>query len=116
MVVLVKKNFFGIAATTLRAGVWISAIFLIGALVDSVVAQDAVTAVTPAGLAAALRGIFRLDTGALVHLGIVVLLLTPIARLVAVATEFIIRRETSFVMICVGVLLLLGASVGIGLL
>ncbi len=112
MVVLMKK--FGMAAIALRTGVWISAIFLIGALVASVVAQDAVATVQPSGLAGALRGIFRLETGALVHLGIVVLLLTPIARLVAVATEFIIRRETSFVMISVGVLLLLGASVWIG--
>lgn len=111
-----KKNFFGIAANTLRAGVAISAVFLIAALVDSVVAHDAVATVTPAGLAGALRGVLRLETGALVHVGIVVLLLTPIARLIAVAIEFMIRRETSFVAISVGVLLLLGASVGIGLL
>jgi uncharacterized membrane protein len=111
-----KKNFFGIAATTLRAGVAVSAAFLIAALIDAVVAPEPVGTVTPALLGEAFRGIARLETGALVHLGIVVLLLTPIARLVAVATEFSIRRETSFVMISVGVLLLLGASVLIGLL
>lgn len=111
-----KKNFFGIAATTLRAGVAISALFLVAALVDSVVAPDFAAAVTPSGFPAALRGVLRLETGALVHLGIVVLLLTPIARLVAVTTEFSIRRETTFVLISVGVLLLLGASVLIGLL
>ncbi|HEY0592054.1 MAG TPA: DUF1634 domain-containing protein [Thermoanaerobaculia bacterium] len=111
-----KKNFFGIAANTLRIGVAVSAVFLIAALVDSVVAHDAVATVTPSGLGEAFRGVLRFETGALVHLGIVVLLLTPIARLVAVATEFMIRREASFVAISVGVLLLLGASVWIGLL
>lgn len=116
MVVLMKKNFFGIAAMTLRIGVWISAAFLIAALARSVVAREMVATVTPAGLAGALRGVLRLETAALVHVGIVALLLTPIARLVAVALEFVIRRETSFVAISVGVLLLLGASVGIGLL
>lgn len=111
-----KKNFFGIAATTLRVGVAISATFLVAALVDSVLAPDAVATITPLGLAGALGGVLRLETGALVHLGIVVLLLTPIARLVAVATEFTLRHEISFVLISVGVLLLLGASVLIGLL
>ena len=110
-----KKNFFGIAATTLRTGVAISAVFLIAALVDTIVTPDAVATVRPTGLASALRGIFRFETGSLVHVGIVVLLLTPIARLLAVATEFSIRRETSFVLISVGVLLLLGASVLIGM-
>lgn len=111
-----KKNFFGIAATTLRVGVAVSAFFLIAALVDSVFAPDAASPVTPAGFGAALRGVTRLETSALVHLGIVVLLLTPIARLVAVSAEFSIRRETTFVLMSVGVLLLLGASVLIGLL
>jgi uncharacterized membrane protein len=111
-----KKNFFGIAATTLRAGVAVSALFLVAALIDSVVAHDAVTTVKPADLASAVRGVFRLETGALVHIGIVVLLLTPIARLVAVTTEFFLRRETAFVLMSVGVLLLLGVSVVIGLL
>ncbi|HSN69198.1 MAG TPA: DUF1634 domain-containing protein, partial [Thermoanaerobaculia bacterium] len=83
---------------------------------DSVFAPDPPAAVTPAGLGAALRGVTRLETSALVHLGIVVLLLTPIARLVAVSAEFSIRRETTFVLMSVGVLLLLGASVLIGLL
>ena len=111
-----KKNFFGIAATTLRVGVAVSAFFLIVALVDSIVAPDAASAVTPARLGAALRGAMRFDTTSLVHLGIVVLLLTPIARLLAVSAEFSIRRETTFVLMSVGVLLLLGASVLIGLL
>lgn len=111
-----KKNFFGIAATTLRIGVAVSAFFLIAAVLDSVLAPDVPSAVTPANLRGALRGVMRLDTTALVHLGIVVLLLTPIARLLAVSTEFSIRRETAFVLMSVGVLLLLGASVLIGLL
>jgi uncharacterized membrane protein len=115
MVVPMKKNFFGIAAITLRAGVAISAVFLVAALIDSVVARETIATVTPAELGGALRGVFRLDTGALVHLGIVVLLLTPIARLIAVATEFSLRREITFVLMSVGVLLLLGVSVVIGL-
>lgn len=111
-----KKNFFGIAATTLRAGVAISAVFLAAALVDSVVAPDALTTVRPTELGSALLRVFRIETGALVHIGIAVLLLTPIARLLAVTTEFSLRREMTFVLMSVGVLLLLGASVVIGLL
>ena len=116
MVVRVKKNFFGIAASTLRVGVAVSAFFLIAALVDSIVVLYSVSVVTPARRGAALHGAIRLDTTSLVHLGIVVLLLTPIARLLAVSVEFTIRRETTFVLMSVGVLLLLGASVLIGLL
>jgi uncharacterized membrane protein len=110
-----KKNFFGIAAGTLRAGVAISAVFLVAALADAVIAPDAVGTVKPSELAAAVRSVVSFETGALVHLGLAVLLLTPIARLVAVGTEFARRREITFVLMTVGVLLLLCASVFIGM-
>ena len=113
--VLMKKNFFGIAAGTLRIGVAISAVLLLAALADAVISPEAVGTVQPAGLRAAFRTMLSFETGSLVHLGIVVLLLTPIARLIAVGAEFARRREIAFVLMSVGVLLLLCASVFIGM-
>lgn len=51
----------------------------------------------------------------LVHLGILVLMATPLARLVVLTIEFAKSREYAFAAIAIGVLFLLGLSVVIGL-
>lgn len=106
---------FTLAAATLRVGVLLSASFLIAGLVLQVIRPQPVASVSPAHLRAAVEGTARLDPGSLVHIGLLILLLTPIARIAAVAFEFVRIREKPFVLICIGVLFLLSISVVIGL-
>lgn len=61
-------------------------------------------------------GILRMEPGALIHAGLIVLLLTPLARVVALGIELALRRETTFALLCAGILLLLGLSIALGAL
>ncbi|HVR42667.1 MAG TPA: DUF1634 domain-containing protein [Thermoanaerobaculia bacterium] len=106
----VRRGDFAAAAWVLRGGVVLSAILLGLGLADAIVAPDPVPEMDPGGLAEAFRDLPRMRTGAMIHLGLFVLMLTPIARVVAVGIELASRRETTFVLMCVGVLFLLGLS------
>lgn len=108
------QRFHG-AATALRSGAWVSVAFLVAGLIDAVLAPDLPVVIRPGAIGAAVRGILRLDTGSLLHLGLLALLLTPIVRLLAATATFVRRRDTTFALLALGVLLLLGASVWIGL-
>lgn len=106
---------FTLAAMTLRVGVALSALFLAAGLVLQGIHPQPVGTVSPEHLRAAIEGAGRLNPGSLVHIGLLILLLTPIARIAAVAFEFMRIRERTFVLICIGVLFLLSISVVIGL-
>ena len=60
-------------------------------------------------------GLAGLDGSALIHAGIVLLLLTPVARVAALLVEYAARRERLFAMVSFGILLLLAASLVLGL-
>lgn len=53
-------------------------------------------------------------SAALLNAGVLVLMATPVVRIVVLAAEFMTRGEYAFGMIALGVLLLLGVSVYIG--
>jgi uncharacterized membrane protein len=60
-------------------------------------------------------GLARLEAGALIHAGILALLATPVARVAALLLDAARRREALFAMLSFGILLLLVASLAIGL-
>jgi len=57
----------------------------------------------------------RLEGSALIHAGILALLVTPVARVAALMAEAAARRERLFAIVSFGILLLLGASLVLGL-
>lgn len=102
------------SARVIRIGVLLSAAFLFAGLVDSIIAPDPLGNLAPSSIMALPAGVIALNTQALIHTGILLLLATPIARVIAVGIELALRRETPFVLICAGVLFLLALSVYIG--
>ena len=102
------------SARVIRIGVLLSAAFLFAGLVDSLVAPDPIGNLAPSSIVALPAGVTALNTQALIHTGILLLLATPIARVISVGIELALRRETPFVLICAGVLFLLALSVYIG--
>lgn len=99
---------------TLRAGVGLSALLLVAGIVASFWNAPGAL-VTPRGLAALPGDIVRLRSDALIHAGLLLLMLTPLARVVVVTWNFVQRRESSFAWISVGVLLLLIGTTIFGL-
>ena len=61
-----------------------------------------------------MRGLVRGDATATIDAGLLVLMATPIARVLVLVVEFIRFRETPFALISIVVLFLLAASVTIG--
>ena len=60
-------------------------------------------------------GLGRLEARALIHAGILTLLVTPVLRVVALMGEAVVARERLFAMLSFGILLLLVASLVLGL-
>lgn len=106
---------FRSASLVLRAGVLLSAVLLTLGIADSLLDPDPIQGIDPAALRGTIAAAIRFETGALIHLGLVVLLLTPVARIVATAIALARSGEISLVLMCAGVLLLLGLSLAIGL-
>ncbi|MGH9457515.1 MAG: DUF1634 domain-containing protein [Thermoanaerobaculia bacterium] len=111
---MIRRRFRG-ATMALRGGAWVSGLLLAIGLADALIAPDPAGAIGPEAFAAAVRGLLRFETGSFLHLGLLALLLTPVARLVVLTFELARRRETTFVLVALGVLFLLGSSVWIGL-
>jgi uncharacterized membrane protein len=99
----------------LRVGVLTSAAFLIAGLIDAILAPDPATWISPSGLVADLRGVRHLHTVSLIHTGLVILLLTPILRVIALAFQFGRERDRAFVLMSLGVLFLLTLSTWLSL-
>ncbi|MFN2443475.1 MAG: DUF1634 domain-containing protein [Thermoanaerobaculia bacterium] len=99
----------------LRIGVLTSAAFLIAGLIDGIVAPDPVTWISPATLIPDLRDLRHLKTGSLVHAGLMILLLTPISRVVVLIFQFARERDRAFFLMSVGVLFLLTLSTWLSL-
>lgn len=99
----------------LRIGVLTSAAFLIAGLIDAILAPDPATWISPARLIADLRGLRHLNTVSLVHTGLVILLLTPILRVIALVFQFARERDRAFVLMSLGVLFLLTLSTWLSL-
>lgn len=98
---------------TLAAGVTASMILMGGGFALALLRGGPVPAeATP--LAALAAGLASFDPGALMSLGLIILLATPAARVAVLVWQFARRREWVFVAISMTVLGVLAASVAIG--
>ena len=101
-----------IVARTLVAGVAISFVLLAIGVIEAIVDPIPLIQRTP-GVEEAVRGVLRGDAAATMTAGLLVLMLTPFARVVVLIFDFARKREGSFVIISVVVLLLLFTSIAI---
>lgn len=97
-------------SVTLRSGVILSTILLLTGLGETMVYPERLRRDLPP-LDALWPLILRGDPVATINAGLLVLMLTPLARVIVVTIEFVRNREYSFAMISIGVLLLLTMSV-----
>lgn len=100
------------AAWALLIGVLVSCALLVVGLLLQLGLRGSSSMLRASELSAELE---QFSAAALVHLGILVLMATPLARLVALTIEFAKSREYAFAALAIGVLFLLGVSVIIGL-
>lgn len=102
-----------LVSTTLRGGVFASFALLAAGVVMSAFDPPAAL-IVPAPLAPLIAGAVRFDSTALIHLGLLVLMLTPFTRVAVLAAHFIRDRELPFALMSIGVLCLLTAAVVVG--
>lgn len=88
------------ARLTLITGVVVSFVFLVGGL---------------ALLTGGVKGSGLLDAESLLDMGLVILLGTPVLRVLVLALGYLRARRITFALVAFCILLLLGASVAIGL-
>jgi uncharacterized membrane protein len=93
-----EQSAISLARLALIAGVMVSFVFLIAGLGFEI-----------AGNASGV------DASLLFEAGIMILLCTPVVRVIILAVGFLRERETTFALVGFCILLLLGASVAIGL-
>lgn len=101
-------------ANALRAGVALSFILLVVGLALAL-AHPAATPLSPRQLPGMASAIRTGDAAMVIHIGILVLLLTPFARVVVLVAQFARQRDLSFVFVSFGVLLLLITTILVGL-
>ena len=98
----------------LRLGVALScSLFVVGILADAV-DPIAFGTIKPGHIPLLLKALIHGSPAAMMHIGILVLLVTPVARVVAMAWSFARERDFTFAAISIGVLLLLIVSFTIG--
>lgn len=101
---------------TLSVGVAVSFVLLIIGIVEELLHPgSSASAMLFGNRASILPSIARGEPIATLHLGLLVLMLTPLTRVVVLIIEFARHREFSFVAISTGVLFLLMISVVVGL-
>lgn len=104
-----------ITAVALKAGVVVSVTLLVaGMILETLQPANVMAALRPEGILTLPSRIASGSGIALVHLGLLVLMVTPLVRVVVLAVEFIRERDYSFAMISGGVLLLLFVSFALG--
>lgn len=103
------------ASTALRWGVVVSFVLLIGGIVAMLRGGVVPHQVSVGDLRELPGGLARLEGSALIHAGILALLATPVARVTAMMAEALAKRERLFAMLSFGILLLLAASLVLGL-
>lgn len=99
-----------IVSWTLNGGVLVSCALLVLGLVESLLRP---AGSGKPGVADIPSGLLAGEPAATVTAGLVVLMLTPLLRVVVLTLEFIRERDTPFAMISIGVLLLLAVTIAI---
>jgi uncharacterized membrane protein len=98
----------------LRLGVLFScSLFFVGILADAV-DPIAFGTIKPGHIPLLFRALIHGSPAAMMHIGVLVLLVTPVARVAAMAWTFARERDSTFSLISIGVLLLLIVSFTIG--
>lgn len=65
---------------------------------------------TPGSISDILRGVIRLDPSATINLGLLVLLITPVARVAAAMIAFIAEKDRKYALVSLAVLVILAIS------
>ena len=98
----------------LRLGVELScSLFIVGILVDAV-DPIAFGTIKPGHIPLLFTALIHGSPAAMMHIGILILLITPVARVVAMAGSFARERDFTFATFSIGVLLLLIVSFTVG--
>lgn len=100
---------------TLRTGVFASFLLLTAGLARALFEEPAAR-LHPSGVAELPQALLALDAGALIHAGLLVLMLTPFLRIVVLTIHFARTGERPFVLVTIGVICLLIGTVALGLL
>ena len=100
---------------SLVAGLLASALLLAGGLLAATMARQPDEGEAPQSLAVLVRSALRGEGAALMTLGILVLMATPILRVGVLAAGWSLEGERRFACIAGSVLILLGASLYLGL-
>lgn len=100
---------------TLRSGVVISFSLLIVGLILHYVQPQPARLLKPSNPVSLVGSALRGDSVSVIHFGVLLLMMTPLARVIILTIEFFRNREMSFAIISIGVLLLLVLSAVIGL-
>lgn len=99
---------------TLRVGVAVSFAFLVLGLLRAL--TDTPVALLDPGISAELFAEAATgDASALIHLGLLALMVTPLLRVGVLISHFLRARERTFALIAIGVLCLLVVSIAVGL-
>lgn len=109
-----KKDESRTIAVTLRSGVAASALLLLAGIVAGL-RQSPPMLLSPREVWSMGADLAAFRAEALIHAGLLLLMATPVARVVVVAWNFVRRKESAFAVISIGVLLLLIGSVIFGL-
>ena len=108
---MTRQNLMSIV---LRFGVLLScALFLVGIVVDAI-DPIAFGTIKPGHIPLLLRALIHGSPAAMMHIGVLILLATPVARVAAMSWTFARERDFTFAAISIGVLLLLIVSFTIG--
>ena len=102
-----------VVAHVLLAGVIVSFVLIIAGLTEAVLSGGGME-ISKRGMSALVLGLVHGDATATIDAVLLVLMATPIARVLVLVVEFIRSRETPFALISIVVLFLLAASVTIG--
>ncbi|HVT04747.1 MAG TPA: DUF1634 domain-containing protein [Thermoanaerobaculia bacterium] len=103
------------ASVVLFGGVALSCILLIAGLARYAMHPDPIGSLQPMQMRRLGDGLAAGNPVALIHLGLLVLMITPIARIVILLIEFIRERRFAFAAISFGVLLLISLGIVLGL-
>ena len=99
---------------TLAVGLVASAVLLIAGTVLDFVRQAGAQKSAPFQLVATLSRAARGDGTAVMTIGLLILMLTPIARVIVLGVEWLLERERLFAAVAATVLTLLAISVVLG--
>lgn len=68
----------------------------------------------PGSIADILKGVIRLNASAIINLGILVMLLTPVVRVIAAMIAFFVEKDRKYALVSLTVLIILAISALVG--